>query len=589
MALRPLRQGMLHRVLERLRPFRSKITLGFVIIISNQLLRMILPLITREVVNNVIPNRDFHLMLCLGGMLLAISGIRAVLLYNRGMIFERVSQGMIYKLRTELYSRLQAQSYTFYDKHRIGEIMSRMTGDMEGLRGFIMNLCLTIFEQSMSFLGALVFMGAMSWPLTLTVLAICPALAFIAWLFNKKIRPAHAAVREQNAVLNTRTQENIAGVRVVKAFAREPYESEQFKTDNQKVLQLNLKATRIWSNFNPTMDFIGSLAIPFMLLVGSRLVSNGTIDLGTLIAATGYVYMLVNPMRMLANFVNIFAQGITSAEKLFYYLDLGSIVRDPASPVAPAVSEGRVSFENVTLAYGDNVVLNDLSFEAEPGQTVAIMGATGSGKTSVINLLGRFYDIRSGSVKVDGVDVRRQKLADLRRNIGYVMQESFLFSESIAENIAFGNPGLPREKIEQSAQIAQASDFITHMPQAWETVVGERGLGLSGGQKQRVSIARALACDPKILILDDSTSAVDMETEALIQEGLKRVMGKRTTFVIAHRISSVIHADQILVLDQGKLAERGSHAELMEQKGLYYQMFMDQYRDFADLGDVKGA
>jgi ATP-binding cassette subfamily B multidrug efflux pump len=241
------------------------------------------------------------------------------------------------------------------------------------------------------------------------------------------------------------------------------------------------------------------------------------------------------------------------------------------------------------LAYGDHVVLRDLSFDVEPGQTVAIMGATGSGKTSVINLLGRFYDIRSGSVKVDGVDVRQQKLSDLRRNIGYVMQESFLFSESIAENVAFGNPSLPADKVEQSAKIAQACDFITHMPQAWETVVGERGLGLSGGQKQRVSIARALACDPKILILDDSTSAVDMETEALIQEGLKKVMGKRTTFVIAHRISSVIHADQILVLDQGRIAERGGHAELMEQKGLYYQMFMDQYRDFADLGDVKGA
>ena len=589
MALRPLRQGMLHRVLERLRPFRSKIILGFVVITFTQLLRMGLQLITREVVNNVIPNRDFHLMLWLGGLLLAISAVRAVMLYYRGMVFERVSQGMVYQLRTELYGRLQAQSYTFYDKHRIGEIMSRMTGDMEGLRGFVMNLCLTIFEQSMSFLGALIFMSALSWPLTLTVLAICPVLAYVAWRFNKKIRPAHAAVREQNAVLNTRTQENIAGVRVVKAFAREPYESEQFEKDNQKVLELNLNATRIWSNFSPAMDFVGALAIPFMLLVGGRLVSDGAMDLGTLIAATGYVYMLVNPMRMLANFVNVFAQGVTSAEKLFYYLDLGSIVRDPASPVTPEASEGRVSFENVTLSYGDQVVLHDLNFEVEPGQTVAIMGATGSGKTSVINLLGRFYDIRSGSVKVDGVDVRQQKLSDLRRNIGYVMQESFLFSESIAENIAFGNPGLPMEKIEQSAQIAQAYDFITHMPQAWETVVGERGLGLSGGQKQRVSIARALACDPKILILDDSTSAVDMETEALIQEGLKKVMGKRTTFVIAHRISSVIHADQILVLDQGRLAERGSHAELMAREGLYYQMFMDQYHDFADLGDVKGA
>ncbi len=580
------RHGIMPRLIERLKPYKTRILLAFLLIIGSQTLRLILPLITREVVNVVLPTRDISYMLTLGGIMMALTLARSFFMYKRGMVVEKISQDMIFSLRTQIFSRLQAQSYTFYDKNRIGEIMSRMTGDMEGLRGFVMNLLLTFFEQGLMFIGSILFMGSLNWTLTLIVLSLCPVLAVVAALFNKKIRPAHSKVREQNAVLNTRTQENIAGVRVVKAFAREPYESERFEEDNQKVLGYNLDATRIWSNFNPILDFAGSLAVPVMLLVGGILVANGTMDLGTLIAQTGYIWMMTNPMRLLGHFVNVFAQGITSAEKLFYYLDLGSIVRDPDVTMTPEQYEGRVTFDHVNMAYGDQQVLHDITFEAAPGETVALLGPTGSGKTTIVNLIGRFYDIRSGSVKVDGVDVREQPLKALRTNIGYVMQETFLFSDSIAENIAYGRPDLPMDKIEQAADIAQATEFITHMPQGYETIVGERGLGLSGGQKQRVSIGRAIAVDPKILILDDATSAVDMETEAAIQQKLKAVMGKRTTFIIAHRISSVLHADQILIVEDGRIVERGQHAELIKQRGKYYQMFMDQYKDLEGLLDA---
>ena len=589
MAFRVRTQGSLTRILKLLKPFRKRIFLGLFIIFCTQILRMFFPRITREIVNVVIPNRDFALLLRLSALILGLTAARAFGLYRRGLLFERVSQDVVYQLRTELYARFQAQSNTFYDQHRIGEIMSRMTGDMEGLRNFIINMCMVITEQMVMFVAAMLFMGDISWTLTLVILAVNLPLAVFATVFNKKIRPAHSAIREQNAVLNTRTQENIAGVRVVKAFTREADESREFEKDNEKVLKLNMNATYIWSNFNPIVDFVGALAVPAMLLVGGNMVSRGTLDLGSLIAATGYVWMLVNPMRMLVHYVNIFAQGVTSAEKLFYYLDLGSIVRDPERAEEPASREGAVQFDNVTMAYGDAVILRNISFEAKPGETVAVMGGTGSGKTTLVNLIGRFYDIQSGSVTVDGVDVRRQSLSALRASIGYVMQDTFLFSDTISENIAFGNPALPHGMVERAAELAQAKPFITHMPHGWDTIVGERGLGLSGGQKQRVAIARALAYDPKILILDDATSAVDMETEAIIQEQLREVLGQRTTFIIAHRISSVIHADQILVLDNGVIAERGSHAALLAKQGLYYQMFMDQVRDFADLGTLREA
>jgi len=581
------RHGMLSRLFGRLKPYRLRVSTVIGIILIAQVPRLTLPLITREVVNVVLPSGDISYMLILGAWILGFTAVRAVLAYTRGMMAERISQDLIYSLRTQIYQRLQAQSYTFYDQNRIGDIMSRMTGDMEGVRGFVMNLLVTFLEQIVIFFGALAFMSALGWTLTLVVLSLCPALACVAYLFNKKIRPAHTAVREQNAVLNTRTQENIAGVRVVKAFARESHESDSFLTDNQEVLRLNLKATRIWSNFHPAMDFAGSLAVPLMLLVGGTMVATGRMDLGTLIAQTGYIWMLVNPMRMLGHFVNVFAQGMASAEKLFYYLDLGSIVRDPECPKTPAAYAGHVQFDHVTLNYGDKAVLRDITLEAKPGETVAILGATGSGKTSVVNLIGRFYDVSAGRVLVDGVDVREQRLAGLRTHIGYVMQETFLFSDSIAENIAFGRPDLPTEYVERAADIGEASEFITHMPLAYETIVGERGLGLSGGQKQRVAIARALAVDPTILILDDATSAVDMETEAVIQRKLERILGSRTTFIIAHRISSVLHADQILIIEDGEIVEHGRHQALLALRGRYYRMFMDQYRDIMILAGAE--
>ena len=571
---------VIKRLAGMMKPYRKKVAFALSLQLLVILSRLLAPFVTRDIVNEVIPTQNLTLLLPLCAELLALVLVRAGANYVRSVTMERISQNVTYDLRTGLYAHLQELPYVFYDTHRIGEIMSRMTGDIEGVRNLIAGGIITVFDNALNFIGALVFLSFMSWQLMLSMLIFAPLIAITAWQFNKRIRPAFRNIREQNATLNTRTQENISGVRVVKAFAREDYESAEFQKDNLKLLDLNLEATRIWSIFVPLMELMSSLCTPIMLLVGGILMLYGRMDIGTLVAVNGYVWLIINPMRSLSGIINMVAQAITSAEKLFYYQDFGSSIREKDDARSPEKFEGHIEFDHVSFSYGGEDILTDISFEAKPGETIAVMGATGAGKSTLVSLIGRYYDVKSGSVKVDGIDVRDQKLKPLRRQLGYVMQETFLFSDTLADNIRFGRPNADQDRVERSAQVAQAKEFIDEMPHGYETIVGERGIGLSGGQKQRVAIARAVLIDPSVLILDDSTSAVDMETEYLIQQELKEVLKNRTTFIIAHRISSVKNADQILVLDGKRIAERGTHQELLAQKGIYYQMVQDQYRDF---------
>ena len=559
-----------------LRPYRRKIVIGLLLQLLVILTRLVLPYVTKAVVNDVITQQHTEFLLPLCGAILGLTLLRGCCNFFRSMIFERMSQNAVWDLRTGLYAHMEELPYQFYDKHRVGEIMSRMTGDIDGLRNLFAGGIVTVFDNALCFIGALIFMMTMSWQVTLMILAFTPLISLLAWAFNRKIRPAFRDIREQNAVLNTRTQENLAGMHVVKAFAQEAHEEEMFDRENDALCAMHLKASWIWSNFVPMMDLLGALCTPVTLLGGAYLVMHNQMDIGTLVGVTGYIWMLVNPMRQLSSIINMVAQAITSAEKLFYYVDFGSAIREPENARQPEAYEGHVVFDHVNFSYGDHPVLRDITFEAKPGQTIAVMGATGAGKSTLITLLGRFYDIQSGRILIDGVDVREHSLKPLRRRIGYVMQDTFLFSDTIADNIRFGQPDADMERVRRSAKVAQAQEFIEHMPEGYDTVVGERGLGLSGGQKQRTAIARAVLIDPKILVLDDATSAVDMETEYLIQQELKQVLRNRTTFIIAHRISSVKNADLILVLDDGAIAERGTHKELMAQGGIYYQMVMDQ-------------
>lgn len=558
------------------KPYWFKLSLAFIMLTAVHLARLIIPRITASIVNDVITDGQYDRLYPLCGAMLGLTLLRAILNYLRPMTFEHVSQQINIDLREGLYKHLQEMPWEFYDKNRVGEIMSRMTGDLNNVRNFFAACLNSIYQTVFNFAGSIVFMSFMSWQVTLIVLVITPLVAWFAASFRKKIRTVFVDIREQNAVLNTRVQENLAGMHVVKAFAREDYEIENFKRDNRLLLEKNLKATWIWSNLMPILNMISTLCTPICLLGSALMVKAGRMDIGTLVGVTGYIWTLISPMQQVAGIINTTTQAMTRAEKLFYYQDLGASIKEPEDAVEPAKYEGHVVFDHVTFAYTDRPVLKDICLDVKPGETVAIMGATGSGKSPLVTLLGRFYDVTSGSIRIDGIDIRRQKLQSLRKHIGFVMQDTFLFSDTIRDNIRYGIPDASDEDVRNAADVAQADEFIKDCPQGYETVVGERGMGLSGGQKQRTSIARAVLTNPAILILDDSTSAVDMETEFEIQQKLKSVLKNRTTFIIAHRISSVKNADQIIILKDGEIVERGTHSELLEKNGSYAGMVSDQ-------------
>ncbi len=571
---------VLKRIFALLSNYKKRTAIAVALLIIVVLTRLVSPYLTKILVDDVIKDGQIQKLANILILLVVLAILRSVLIYIRSYMFEDISQNLIFDLRHNMYTHLQELPYEFYDNHRIGNIMSRMTGDLESIRNFFAGGAITIIENSIHFIGALIVIFSLNVKLASVVILITPLLAFVAWQFDKLIRPAFGEIREQDAVLNTRAQENISGVRVVKAFAREDYESERFATENRKQMEKNLQASYIWAKYFPFMDFLSSLSPVILLGFGGYMVIKGSISLGTLVAFTGYMWMITNPMRMLGWLINMTEQAISSGEKIFYYLDLGSSIKEKKDAVFPKDFAGHIQFEDVSFRYRQNDVLKNIDLDVPPGSTIAIMGATGAGKTSIVNLLGRFYDCSCGRIILDGIDIRDYKLKELRSQMGYVMQETFLFSETIKANIAFGRVDAPMDEIIEAAKIAQAHDFIMEMPYGYDTIIGERGMGLSGGQKQRIAIARAILKQPKILILDDSTSSVDMETEYKIQKALKHVTHDMTTFIIAHRISSVKDADQIIVLDNGEIIERGTHKTLLDKKGLYYNMYREQYKDF---------
>ena len=512
------------------------------------------------------------------GLTLLFAIIRGLFAFAQSYMAEKVSQEMAFDFRNDLFAKIQHLSFSYHDRNQTGQLMIRATDDVEKVRVFIGQGLLFALQAVVLLVGALVLLGITNWNLTLYVLPILPIALLLFMLFGAVSQPLFGKVQAKLSVLNTILQENLAGIKVVKAFAREEVEQRRFGSAADELMQQQITLARIFSFLFPFIFLIANLGQVVVIYFGGRQIIAETLTIGEWQKFSLYLLLAFFPIGQLGFIISQMSQASASATRIFEILDAKNEVTDKpnAQPLPPI--QGQVVFQDVTFRYfsSSDPVLSEVSLEAKPGETIALLGATGSGKTTIINLVPRFYDVSAGKVLIDGHDVRDVQLESLRRQIGIVLQETNLFTGTIRDNIAFGRPEATDDEIIAAAKAAAAHDFITDFPQGYDTPVGERGATLSGGQKQRVAIARALLLDPRILILDDSTSSVDVATEVHIQRALDRLMQGRTSFVIAQRISTVLNADQILVLDKGQVVARGKHADLLESNPLYAEIYRSQ-------------
>ena len=512
--------------------------------------------------------------LCLG--MIGFSLLRTGLAYFTTLMYERASQNMLYRIRIFLYNKIQGQDMHYYDHNRTGDLMTKMTGDLDMVRHTMSWIFKTIIESLTVFVAAVAYFFYIDAALTWWMLLLSPPIFIVTFLFARRVRPMYTDLRERLSQLNTMTQENIAGNRVVKAFAREEYEVEKFNEKNINFAKANKAAAMVWLDYFPYLETLAQGFTVILMIAGGLFVMDGRITFGEFSAFSALIWGLSNPMRNIGIIINDIQRFFASLSKIVeVYYAHPKIVNEHKGDVKRRYT-GRIQFDQVSFKYDNAMVLENISFSVEPGETIAIMGATGSGKTTLINLIPRFYDVAKGRVLVDGTDVRELELDELRGNIGVATQDVLLFSDTIDGNIAFGNPEMPEDEVVKFAELAAAHNFIRKMPEGYNTIVGERGVGLSGGQKQRIALARAMAVQPPILILDDTTSAVDLETEEHIQQSLRELDYSCTKIIIAQRVSTTAQADRILILDNGRVIEEGTHAELLAKRGYYYEVFMLQ-------------
>jgi len=539
-------------------------------------LNIVVPLLIRIVVDDVIVQKEYGLLLVMAIAIMGMAALRGVLAFAQRYTTEYVAQKVVYDVRNQIYEALQRQSFTFYDKMPTGQLMSRVTADVDLMRGFLAWSFPQFISIIAMFTGVFIITFSMSWRLTLLSLSTAPIIFVITYRFASKIRPIFTEAQNRLGIMNAVLQENITGVKVVRAFAREDLEERKFMEKSKDYFNCNVGAAKLRAKYIPLIEFMAGLGSVSILLYGGLQVVSGEITLGTLVAFNSYLLLLLMPMRFLGFITSFIQRAIVGAKRIFEIMDTVPEVKDKPDAVELPSIKGHVRFENVSFSYGQEPVLKDVTFEAKPGETIALLGTTGSGKSSVISLIPRFYDITGGELTIDGFDVRDVKIESLRKHLGIVHQETFLFSTTIKENIAYGSPNATMEEIINASKTAEAHDFIVSFPDGYNTVIGERGSTLSGGQRQRVAIARALLKDPKILILDDSTSSVDIETEYQIQKALQALLRNRTTFVITQRLSTIKNASKIVVLDAGQIIEIGTHDELINKNGLYRRIYETQ-------------
>ncbi|WP_163103145.1 ABC transporter ATP-binding protein [Peribacillus alkalitolerans] len=562
-------------------PYKSYFFTSLFFLLIMTTITLIYPIILQLTIDEVILEGEYGLVPYLAFGFIGLMAIKGIAVYINQYTGDMFGITAVYKLRNSLYEKLQYLSFKYYDNAKTGDLMSRLTADVEGFRFFlsfgISELIRFVLLISISF-GIMFYYSI---PLTLVTMASLPFLAVIVYKFEKVAHPAFRGIRKSFGKLNTNVQENISGINTVKSLSREEFEIGKFNSSNGNYKEKYIFTSNLWAKFFPLMDLMGNLSVVFLLSFGGYLVINGSLKPGELVAFYSLVWYIIWPIANLGYVINLFSQSKASGERLLEILEEEKEIKQIENPIDVNRLKGEVEFKQVTLSYTeeDESALQDVSFHLTPGKTIGLIGSTGSGKTSITQLITRFYEPEVGEILVDGRDIKEYSLPSLRRNIGFVLQESFLFSSSIKANISYGRPDATMEEIMEAAKRAQAHEFIMELPEGYNTMLGERGLGLSGGQKQRIAIARAICLNPSILILDDATSAVDMETEHNIQKALREVMDGRSSIIIAHRISSLKYADEIIVLDQGKVVERGVHQELISNGGLYQRIYEIQYKD----------
>lgn len=568
------------RILSYIKPYMHRLLFAMVCTIMAAAGNLYIPWIIKDMIDEVLADKNGTMLNWIAASIIAIFIVRGLFWYGQNYLMSYVGQSVIIDIRAAVFKKLQRLSVSFYDKNKTGTIMSYVTNDVNALQSAMVENTIEMITEGFILIGSVVAMIYLDWRLTLFTVCTFPVVLWFMEFFGKKIRKTGGRIQECTADITSVLQESVASARVIKSFVREDYEVDRFDVENKANFRANMKNAQLMATLTPVVELVAAIGVTMIIWYGGNNVINGTITAGSLVAFLTYAVNISNPIKRLTRVIGNIQKALAAAQRVFMIIDMPEeIAESRDAKQLPEVS-GKVEFQNVSFAYNDKGnVITDLSFSVKPGEVIAIVGPSGAGKSTIANLLPRFYDVNKGDIKIDGHSVREVTLDSLREQVGIVPQETMLFNGSVYNNILYGRLDATKEEIEAAAKAANAHDFIMQLTDGYETKLGDRGVNLSGGQRQRIAIARAILKNPRILILDEATSALDTESERVVQEALDRLMVGRTSFVIAHRLSTVKNADKILVLEKGNLVESGTHDELLVLDGLYAHLYKIQYRN----------